>query len=89
MNTKRYLQLLFAVILVVAAVFAFQALHIPGSATKINSNYVGMGDLQRLEAAQALPKAAVIERNESYAGMGDLRRLEAEQALPKAVVIDR
>jgi hypothetical protein len=83
MNTKRFSILLFAALLVVAAVFAFQTLYNPGSAMKSNSPYVGMGDLQRFEAAQALPKTGAAARNQPYVGMGDLHRFEAAQALPK------
>lgn len=79
MNTKRFSKLLFAALLVVAAVFAFQTLYNPGSAMKSNSTYLGMGDLHRYEAVQALPKAAVTARNQSYVGMGDLHRFEFEQ----------
>ena len=52
MNTKRFLKLLFATLLVVAAVLAFETLSGPGSATKSNSTYVGMGDLRRYEFEQ-------------------------------------
>ena len=83
MNTKRLSKLLFAALLVVAAVFAFQTLYNPGSAMKSNSTYVGMGDLRRFEAAQALPKTGATTRNQPYVGMGDLHRFEAAQSLPK------
>jgi hypothetical protein len=79
MKTKRLSKLLFATSLVVAAVFAFQTLGNPGSAMKSNSTYVGMGDLRRYEAAQAVPKTGVTARNQPYVGMGDLRRYEFEQ----------
>jgi hypothetical protein len=79
MKTKRLSKLLFAALLVVAAVFAFQTLGNPGSAMKSNSTYVGMGDLRRYEAAQAFPETSVTARNQPYVGMGDLRRYESEQ----------
>ena len=79
MNTKRFSKLLFATLLVVAAVFAFQTLYNPGSAMKSNSTYVGMGDLHSFEAAQALPKTGAATRNPPYVGMGDLHRYEFEQ----------
>jgi hypothetical protein len=89
MNTKRFLKLLFAALLVVAAVFAFQNLYNPGSAMKSSSNYVGIGDLRRYEAARALPKTGVTARSLPYVGMGDLRRYEATRALPKTGVTAR
>jgi hypothetical protein len=52
MNTKRFLRLLFATLLVVAAVLAFETLYSPDTAMKSNSTYVGMGDLRRYEFEQ-------------------------------------
>jgi hypothetical protein len=86
MNTKRLSKLLFAALLVVAAVFAFETLYDPGSAMKSNSTYVGMGDLRRYEAAQAVPETDVTASNQPEVGMGDLRRYEAAQAFPKTGV---
>jgi hypothetical protein len=89
MNTKRLSKLLFAALLVVAAVFAFETLYDPGSAMKSNSTYVGMGDLRRYEAAQAFPETGVTASNQPEVGMGDLRRYEAAQAFPKTGVTAR
>ena len=86
MNTKRFSKLLFATLLVVAAVFAFQTLYNLGSAMNSNSTYVGMGDLRRYEAAQAFPETGATGRNQPDVGMGDLRRYEAAQAFPKTGV---
>lgn len=52
MNSKRFSKLLFAMILVFAAVFAFQTLYNPGIAIKSNPSNVGMGDLHRYEFEQ-------------------------------------
>jgi hypothetical protein len=78
MKTKRFSKLLFATLIFVAAAFAFQTVYDTVSAMKSNKSKVGMGDLHRLEAAQALPNSSI----QPYIGMGDLHRIEAAQALP-------
>jgi len=78
MYSNRLVKLIIGTAIILAATVALQAFVPPGGAPEGNPAYIGMGDLQRIEA-QAIPDSGAPESSSAYAGMGDLRRFEAQQ----------
>lgn len=79
MFTSRSTKLILIAVLIVAVVIAtYEVIHARPVVQPFDrgSSYVGMGDVHRYEAQQALNEAKLPGSDHPYIGMGDLRRYE-------------
>ena len=79
MNKTRYLKLVIAPALILAALIALQAFKPTAGAKNSILPNIGMGDLRRYEAQLSIPNTGSQASSYEYIGMGDLRRFEASQ----------